>query len=84
MFHIQIGNYGAYWRQNDKSSQVYSRKLWIRGPAITATMEKCIKRHSNYKIIKFLHHDILAKGLYWLVLDLDQLVVKSAKGQWKY
>ena len=31
-------------QQNDKSTQVYSRKLWIRSLVVTATMGKVCKK----------------------------------------
>ena len=69
-------------QQNDKSTQVLSRKLWIRSLAVTATMAKvCKKAQQLQKTIEYSHYNVLAKVLY--ELDLDQHAVKSVKGQKK-
>ena len=38
-------------QQNEKSTQIYSNQLWIRGPAINAIMGKSVIKDGDYKKI---------------------------------
>ena len=66
-------NYYVESQQNEKSTQVYTRKLWKGSLVGAATVgEMAVKDIVTTVIIEGSLLDALAKGLYWLVSSSTQ------------
>ena len=67
-------------QQNDKSTQVFERKLWIRGLVVTVTMGKGVLRECNYKNHRIFSLRCISSNLVLVSVKLRSSCSKISQG----